>query len=73
MKNPALSQIIQWNEEGTGFMIANSTEFSAKVLPLYFKHSNMHSYIRQLNMYGFSKKHGKNSNYYHHPHFLRGQ
>jgi hypothetical protein len=33
----------------------------------------MHSYIRQLNMYGFSKKRDKNHNYYHHPFFLKNR
>lgn len=33
----------------------------------------MHSYIRQLNMYGFSKKRGRSNNYYYHPYFVRKQ
>ena len=33
----------------------------------------MHSFIRQLNMYGFSKKRAKNENYYYHPQFLKGK
>jgi len=53
-------QIVRWNEELTGFVIIDQEQFSSIVLPIFFKHNKMHSYIRQLNMYGFSKKRAKN-------------
>jgi len=51
-------EIIDWISDGTGFVVKNPDELADKVLPIYFKHSNIHSFIRQLNMYGFNKKRG---------------
>jgi hypothetical protein len=46
---------IQWNEDGKSFKVTNQQKFQQEILPLYFKHSNFTSFIRQLNMYGFHK------------------
>nr|CAD7400179.1 unnamed protein product [Timema cristinae] len=42
-------------ESGSSFVIRNQANFSRQLLPLYYKHNNMASFIRQLNMYGFHK------------------
>jgi len=72
-QKPEFSNIIRWTEEENGFVILSQSKFSEVVLPVYFKHGNLHSFIRQLNMYGFSKKRNKDMNYYHHPSFIKGK
>lgn len=47
--------LISWNESGTCFIIQNQYLFWADLLPVYYKHNNMASFVRQLNMYGFHK------------------
>ncbi|GAA99982.1 uncharacterized protein L969DRAFT_96598 [Mixia osmundae IAM 14324] len=47
--------LICWNEEGNTFVVTCVPEFSKLVLPRHFKHSNFSSFVRQLNMYGWSK------------------
>ena len=50
-----LDELIAWSDEGTSFIIKNQPEFASSLLPYYYKHSNMASFVRQLNMYGFHK------------------
>ncbi|XP_044885872.1 heat shock factor protein 3-like isoform X2 [Mauremys mutica] len=40
---------------GQSFCILNEQRFAKELLPKYFKHNNICSFIRQLNMYGFRK------------------
>ena len=47
--------LISWSEDGSSFTIRNQGEFTKTLLPYYYKHSNMASFVRQLNMYGFHK------------------
>jgi len=80
--NPETDDLISWSEEGTSFIIKNQPEFARSLLPYYYKHSNMASFVRQLNMYGFHKvmsvesgglKGDKDEIEFAHPYFIRGQ
>lgn len=49
-----LSHLIWWSPSNDSFCLYPGEEFS-NVLAQYFKHTNIASFIRQLNMYGFHK------------------
>ncbi len=80
--DPDTNSMISWSPEGTSFVIHNQAEFTQSLLPYYYKHSNMASFVRQLNMYGFHKVVGVDSGglksekqeemEFAHPCFLRG-
>ena len=46
---------INWCDDQESFIILNISRFSETVLPKYYKHSNYSSFVRQLNMYNFTK------------------
>ncbi|OWB75888.1 DNA binding protein [[Candida] boidinii] len=60
LEDPALKHIIWWHTNETSFFVSPCEEFS-KVLSTYFKHANVASFIRQLNMYGFHKVNDSNT------------
>ena len=41
---------ITWTEEGTSFWVSNIEQFARDILPIYYKHNNYASFVRQLNM-----------------------
>lgn len=47
---------IQWTAKGDSFIISDPDTFARDILPTYFKHNNIRSFIRQLNTYGFRKR-----------------
>ena len=68
----SLKGAIAWSDEGTSFEVHQREQFIQVILPRYFKHQNMNSFIRQLNMYDFKKN--KRSIYeikFSHPFFQR--
>ncbi|XP_026542926.1 heat shock factor protein 1, partial [Notechis scutatus] len=83
VEDPDTDALICWSPSGNSFHVFDQGQFAKEVLPKYFKHNNMASFVRQLNMYGFRKvvhieqgglvKPEKDDTEFQHPHFLRGQ
>lgn len=55
VNDPQTDHIIRWAKCGSWFGIRDSNIFSKTILPVHFKHRNMTSFVRQLNIYGFRK------------------
>ncbi|KAM7384950.1 hypothetical protein PAMA_012032 [Pampus argenteus] len=83
VEDPDTDPLICWSPSGTSFHVFDQGRFSKEVLPKFFKHNNMASFIRQLNMYGFRKvvhieqgglvKPERDDTEFQHPFFTRGQ
>ncbi|XP_046359925.1 heat shock factor protein 1-like isoform X1 [Haliotis rufescens] len=81
VEDSSWNDLICWGENGTSFHVYDQSRFAREVLPLYFKHNNIASFIRQLNMYGFRKvmsvdqgslKVEKDDLEFHHAYFQQG-
>ncbi|XP_062900746.1 heat shock factor protein 1 isoform X5 [Mobula hypostoma] len=55
IEDPDTNEFICWSASGNSFHVFDQGRFAKEVLPKYFKHNNMASFVRQLNMYGFRK------------------
>jgi hypothetical protein len=55
LSNPGLSSIICWSRDGDRFNILDPERLQDEVIPQYFKHRNLKSFVRQLNLHGFKK------------------
>ncbi|XP_066570814.1 heat shock factor protein 3 isoform X2 [Amia ocellicauda] len=81
--NQGTNEVICWSLNGLNFRILDEERFTKDILPKYFKHNNLSSFVRQLNMYGFRKVISIEGGLvkpkqhtaleFHHPHFQRGQ
>ncbi|KAJ3391328.1 kinase-regulated stress-responsive transcription factor skn7 [Lobulomyces angularis] len=59
LENGEFSQCIEWSEAGNSFIITDTDLFQKNVLPIYFSHSNLKSFVRQINYYNFQKRNRK--------------
>ena len=55
LSNRSLNEIIDWLPSGKSFCILNKDEFTAKVLPAYFKETKFASFARRLKRWGFRR------------------
>ena len=74
LNNTELEGIISWSDDGNSFAIKNVRLFEEVVLPSYFKHNKVTSFMRQMNSYSFNKKkHNKAYKEYSHPYFKKNR
>ena len=72
INNPEQTSIIEWATDGLSFEVMDRTAFTGQTLPTYFKHNNLNSFVRQLNMYDFHKcKRSTEEIQFRHPFFQR--
>ncbi|ELP92754.1 heat stress transcription factor A-6B, putative [Entamoeba invadens IP1] len=73
INSPETNALIGWSEayKGTAILINDSITFSHEILPKHFKHSNIASFVRQLNIYGFHKVDNKEGLCFKHEFFQR--
>ncbi|ONK75383.1 uncharacterized protein A4U43_C03F16280 [Asparagus officinalis] len=71
--DPMTDEIVSWGDENDSFVIWDEYAFERDILPRYFKHSKLGSFVRQLNTYGFLRVHNTKGVEYAHDAFRRGQ
>jgi len=55
LNDPKDKELIGWGSNGRSVVVYHQDSFAKKILPKYFKHQKINSFIRQLNIYGFKK------------------
>ncbi|XP_019198760.1 PREDICTED: heat stress transcription factor A-9-like [Ipomoea nil] len=63
VEDPNTDSLVSWSSNGASFVIWDHNRFAAELLPEYFKHSNLASFIYQLNNYGFRKVNSERHEY----------
>lgn len=55
LEDPSYQSVVAWGPAGDCFVVKDMNEFTKRILPRMFKHSNFASFVRQLNKYDFHK------------------
>lgn len=50
LQGPQLIDFLCLFQNGQSFLVLDEQRFAKEILPKYFKHNNMASFVRQLNM-----------------------
>jgi hypothetical protein len=72
-------QIVAWQLGGCAFKVIQPDAFVRRILPKYCKQTSYKSFVRQVNLYGFSRipksqaKEGHAGGSYYHKAFIRGE
>ena len=72
---PDFSKAITWLPHGRAFLIIDEVTFMQQIVPYFFNQTRLHSFNRQLHLWGFKralKKKYKNQTIWYHDKFLRG-
>jgi hypothetical protein len=73
LEDPDCQECISWQPHGRSWKIHNQHEFEEKVIPLFFRHAKLSSFMRQVNGWGFIRTPtGPDQNAYYHDMFRRG-
>jgi len=65
--------VIRWHQNGAAFRIVDHGRFEREIIPKYFRHNQISSVQRQLNLYGFKCiGRGDDKGAFFHPKFRRG-
>ncbi|KAJ1971128.1 hypothetical protein H4R35_005449, partial [Dimargaris xerosporica] len=82
MDKAEFANCVKWDPSGTMIHITDCKEFTKNVLPVYFKTRMFNSFVRQLHIYGFTRKsdarknrgdNSKNQCTFQHPFFQKGR
>jgi len=67
--------VISWQPHGLCFLVHKRDVFVQEVMPKYFNQSKFSSFLRQLNLYGFTRRLavGPDRGAYYHSRFVRGR